>query len=355
MTWVLVDSPSANGGGYSGITEVVCGHQPTGQPPPPPSPGFELALVTAPASVQWGTSETVIVRLTPDTGYVAGPVDVSIGVPGNINVMTDDPPTKTVTLASNPLEVTFSITPFSQNSKLGCFDVDIEASDGGDEEDLDFEVRVRPIDGPFVKVFDDTNGLDGFIGVQDDSCMTPSLMGQTSELVEAEAFPGAPGAPFNVNYNRNNQGTRQNPDILAYDLSPQCMVAFKRVPNPAAPGTSVFNWNTIGFARVVDRTEIPRQEITTTRQSSFGPNQVDQIWMAPDGTAHVQVTDVVGHGGRDVKAFDNITGSADAGEICSVITSMERSDDKIIIESESLDGEETCDETALTLSVPTCD
>jgi hypothetical protein len=157
---------------------------------------------------------------------------------------------------------------------------------------------------------------------------------------------------------------------LTYDLSPQCMVAFKRVPNPAIPGTSLINWRTIGFPRVVDRSEIPREEITATRQSNFAPNQVDQIWMAPDGTAHVQVPDIImttpgGVAKRDVLALDNITGAkalppGPGGVVCPVITDVRRQGHETIIESETQptqvgQGGDPCDPTVLSFSVPTCD
>jgi hypothetical protein len=105
-------------------------------------------------------------------------------------VSAASPSTQTIALATTPVDVSFSLTPLRQNSRLGCVQVDVEASGPTDEEDESFEIRVRPEDGNFTKTFDDTNGMDDFMGLMDTNCMTPALPGQPPETVFAEAFPG---------------------------------------------------------------------------------------------------------------------------------------------------------------------
>ena len=285
-------------------------------------------------------------RLTPDPGYVAGPVDVSIEVSANTNVVTDDPATKSVMLASSPVDVQFFLMPIDRNSRLDCFDVDIEAFDGHHKEDVNFEARVHPSNGAFVKIFDDPAGLDEFIGAQDDSCMTPSLIGQPPELVEADAV--LVSGALAVNYQRDNQAPRQNPFIQEYDLSPQCMVAFSR-------DNGYFNWHTIGFPRIVNPNQIPRRKITVKKQSLFGLNLVDQIWMAPDGSAHLQVTDLQGSN-RTVAAFDNLTGEKQSATACAEITGVERLDNTVVVTSKPLGPQsEICPQKVLVFGVPSCD
>lgn len=304
-----------------------------------------------------GMSETVTVTIEPDPGF-SGSVEVTpMSVTGE-NVKFS-PETQSVPVpGGSDVDVTFDIQPADRDSRLGCIDVEVFANGGTSGAAAKFESRVRPVDGGFTKVFDATTGSpNNFVGNADQTCSTPNLPTQISETVEADATPnGVITGPFTVEFERNNQGPRSSSSVTEYALLPAagfdgCAVGFVQQAN-------FFNWHTFGFARRVAPSEITSREVSDRFQSLF-PN-VDQIWMAPDSTAHVQITDLdAATGLRTAKAFDNITGDSGPGgtgqSVCPDVTSIRREGDNIIVESRRLGpNPDPCDDKIFTPRLPGC-
>ncbi|MEM6368835.1 MAG: hypothetical protein AAF851_11080 [Myxococcota bacterium] len=375
-SWLQLETQTGLVGPFPGLTGFSCGYQTVtpGQPPGPipvrapftpavvvlqgggSTPGFDLTVKSTPNDgVEWGMSETVTVTIEPDPGF-SGSVEVTpMSVTGE-NVKFS-PETQSVPVpGGSDVDVTFDIQPADRDSRLGCIDVEVFANGGTSGAAAKFESRVRPVDGGFTKVFDATTGSpNNFVGNADQTCSTPNLPTQISETVEADATPnGVITGPFTVEFERNNQGPRSSSSVTEYALLPAagfdgCAVGFVQQAN-------FFNWHTFGFARRVAPSEITSREVSDRFQSLF-PN-VDQIWMAPDSTAHVQITDLdAATGLRTAKAFDNITGDSGPGgtgqSVCPDVTSIRREGDNIIVESRRLGpNPDPCDDKIFTPRLP---